>query len=88
MSGGQTMVVLIVAIVMIAGIVRARYGIGAGRGSERGSDGASQAENRMLREEVRTLKERVAVLERVITDNNSSLSLDREIEALRDERRS
>ncbi len=35
-------------------------------------------------DEVRQLKERVAVLERVITDNHGSLGLDREIERLRD----
>ena len=38
-----------------------------------------------LRDEVRALKDRVQVLERVITDSEaSSLRLDREIEALRD----
>ena len=38
-----------------------------------------------LRDEVRTLKERIAVLERLATDDNSnSVRLDREIERLRD----
>ncbi|WP_447415024.1 hypothetical protein, partial [Clostridium perfringens] len=41
-------------------------------------------DNRRLREEVRSLKERVQVLERVITDNRSSIDLDREIDRLRD----
>ena len=41
-------------------------------------------ENRQLRQEITNLKDRIAVLERVITDqNSSSASLDREIEALR-----
>jgi predicted nucleic acid-binding Zn-ribbon protein len=41
-------------------------------------------ENRQLRHEITSLKDRIAVLERVITDtNSSSANLDREIEALR-----
>ena len=37
-----------------------------------------------MRDEMRSLKERIAVLERVITDNHGSLDLDRQIERLRD----
>lgn len=37
-----------------------------------------------LRDDVRAMKERIAVLERVITDNHGSLDLDRQIERLRD----
>lgn len=44
--------------------------------------GVDDAENQQLREEVRALKDRIAVLERIATD--SSTHLDREIEALRD----
>ncbi|OWK27904.1 hypothetical protein [Sphingomonas dokdonensis] len=36
------------------------------------------------REEVRQLRERIAVLERVITDNHGSADLSRQIEELRD----
>ena len=36
------------------------------------------------REEMRAMKDRIAVLERVITDNHGSLDLDRQIEQLRD----
>lgn len=36
-----------------------------------------------LREEIVLLKDRIAVLERVVTENNRSLELDREIERLR-----
>jgi hypothetical protein len=44
------------------------------------------AENERLRGEVRELKERIAVLERIVTDGdrNRGLALEREIEALRD----
>lgn len=73
-----SMVVGIVAIISIAGVLRAKYGA---LRHWRGSDGQDSAEATRLREEVRTLKERVAVLERLATDNTSSL--DREIERLR-----
>ncbi len=36
-----------------------------------------------LREEVKELKERLHVLERIATDNNRAVDLDREIERLR-----
>lgn len=74
------MVVLIVAIVMFAGVMRARYGYGRKGRSERvqGPD----PEALRLQEEVRTLKERIIVLERIATDKESTL--EREIERLRD----
>lgn len=84
------MVVAIVAIVMVASVLKARYGIHKDKdGIERyhGADPAAAAEAARLRDEVRSLKERVQVLERVITDNEtSSLRLDREIEQLRDKK--
>jgi len=76
------MVVLIVAITAIASVVRAKYGVvrrGKGEDFVRPDNG----ENERLREELRALKERVAVLERIATDNDRGLTLDREIEALR-----
>jgi uncharacterized protein YlxW (UPF0749 family) len=78
------MVVVIVAIVMFASIMRARYG-GRHRSRRRGAGDAEVAEAAeafRLKEEVRTLKERIAVLERIATDRESSL--EREIERLRD----
>lgn len=41
-------------------------------------------EDSLSRDEVRRLKERIQVLERVITDNHGSDDLDRQIERLRD----
>lgn len=83
------MVVLIVLITAIASIVRARYGIvRTGRGREEMYVGRREndAEKEMLRGEVRELKDRIAVLERIVTDGdrNRGLALEREIEALRD----
>jgi Tfp pilus assembly protein PilO len=76
------MVVLIVAITAIASVLRAKYGVvRRGKGEEfvRPDNG----ENERLREELRTLKQRVAVLERIATENDRGITLDREIEALR-----
>ena len=83
MSGGQVMVVLIVAMAMIAGIIKARFGYS--RRHYRGDDGRSQiaaAETERLREEVKQLKERLHVLERITVEKENSL--EREIESLRD----
>jgi transposase-like protein len=83
MTGGQMMVVLIVAIVMIASIIKSRHG---GGGSRRRSSGlpvtADDSEARRLREEVKLLKERLQVLERITVEKENSLS--REIEELRE----
>ena len=74
------MVVLIVAIVMIAGVLRSRHGYRRHRGGD--GDAVEPAETLRLREEVKMLKERLHVLERITTDKENSLS--REIEDLRD----
>lgn len=68
-------VVAIVAVIMIAGIFKARYKYSVRQQGD-------PAEAQRLREEVRTLKERIQVLERIATDKSSSL--EREIEQLRD----
>ena len=71
------MVVIIVAIVMFAGIMRSRYSsIGRRMAIE------EDPEALRLRDEVKTLKDRIAVLERIATDKESTL--EREIERLRD----
>jgi len=82
MKSGELMVVLIVAIVMFASIVRARYGYG--RHGRRGSEisPSDEAENLRLRDEVRELKERLKVLERITVEKENSLA--KEIESLRD----
>ena len=77
------MVVLIVAISAVASIFRAKYGI-PGRIRRRDRDlPVHDPENDRLRDELRALKDRVAVLERIATENDRGLQLDREIEALR-----
>jgi hypothetical protein len=83
MNHGEWTAVMIVAIIMFASIVRAKYGYG--RHSRRDSGSISpqeQAENRRLRDEVQELKERLKVLERIAVDKENSLA--KEIESLRD----
>jgi hypothetical protein len=81
------MVVMIVLIASVAGVLRTLFS-GGGRKHERIMRSIAQmqppqsdAETARLRDEVRGLKERVAVLERLITDQSSSL--DREFEKLK-----
>jgi hypothetical protein len=82
MDSGQLTAVLIVGIVMIASIFRARI---RGPYRHRGSlpeDGHAHLENQRLREEVGELKERLKVLERIAVDKENSLA--RQIDELRD----
>jgi hypothetical protein len=75
-----SMVVAIILIVTIGKIVSQRY-----KSMEHHQHNATQGIEAMrAQDEIRQLKERVAVLERVVTDNHGSLGLDREIERLRD----
>ena len=65
----------IIIVVMIAGIFKARFKYSA----RQPGDGA---EAQRLRDEVRSLKERIQVLERIAIDKENAL--EREIEQLRD----
>jgi hypothetical protein len=75
------MVVLIVLITSIAGVIRARYGV---RRDRNGNELPAQngAETERMRDEIKVLKDRIAVLERIATDRNHSL--EQEFERLRD----
>ena len=84
--GPFEMVLGIVLIVTIGSIIRAKHGIRRDRhGNEFfvGNAG-SDAETKALQAEIRALKERIQVLERIATDTNRAASLDEEIERLRD----
>ncbi|WP_375394074.1 hypothetical protein [uncultured Sphingomonas sp.] len=52
--------------------------------SDRPAPVADNPDTLRMRDEMRIMKERIQVLERVITDNHGSLDLDRQIERLRD----
>lgn len=72
------MVAIIVVAVMIASVLRARY---MGRTSDQESP-VEGAETRRLRDEVKELKDRIKVLERITVEKENSLA--RQIDELRD----
>ncbi len=74
------MVAIIVVAVMVASVLRAKYS--HSRRQREDTDPREQAENLRLREEVKELKERLKVLERITVDKENSLA--RQIEELRD----
>lgn len=81
------MVLGIVIVVTIGRVLTARYG-GIRRNrhfhGDQGLVGTMpDPDTDRMREEIRTLKERIAVLERLATDTSSAVQLDREIEKLR-----
>ena len=93
MDSAHLTAVLIVAIVMSGSVIRAKYGYGRfgpigrrGRMSRYQDDHEdsvqNQAENLKLRDEVKELKERINVLERITVEKENSLA--KEIESLRD----
>ncbi len=82
MTGGQLMVVLIIAVVMIASVMKARMGVRKDKHGNEFFDRPDNAETQRLREELKQLKERMAVLERITVEKENSLA--REIEQLRD----
>jgi len=83
MNHGEITAVLIVAIVMVASIVRAKLGYGRYRFRRDGFiPQQDNGETLRLREEVGELKERIKVLERITVEKENSLA--KEIESLRD----
>ena len=79
--GAFSMVVAIVLIVTLGKVLSDRH-----KALGRVQDGPQlpPADLIAARDEIRQLKERVAVLERVITDNHGSHDLSRQIDELRD----
>jgi hypothetical protein len=81
-----TAMVVIVAISAIASVMRAKHGvIRTGRGKEEAFIGHRHDDGEVvaLRAELGQLKDRIAVLERIATENDRGVMLDREIEKLR-----
>ena len=85
MNDGQLTAIIIVAIVMFASIIKTAIGGGRSRRRHRRDEAAvsaETAENARLRDEVKVLRDRLAVIERITVEKENSL--EREIEALRD----
>ena len=77
------MVVIIVAIVMFGSVLRAAFGLRGRRGRhDQQIAPREDAETARLRDEVRQLKERLQVIERITVEKENSL--EREFERLRD----
>jgi hypothetical protein len=85
-----TMVVAIVLIATIGKVLNSKYKAQAGiiedvdmmgNTTQRQID---NADTQKMQDEIRTLKERIQVLERIATDNNSANDINRQIEALRE----
>ena len=81
MSQGMVFVLLIITISIVGGILKARYGH---RDDRRDDERVAREDGETLRlkEEVRALKDRLQVLERITIEKESSLN--REIDQLRD----
>lgn len=73
------MVALIVIAVMIASVLKARYHARSGSPE---SDPEERAESLRLRDEVKELKDRIKVLERITVEKENSLA--QQIDELRD----
>lgn len=86
-----TMVVAIIAIITIGKIIqskhKAKYGIVENEDmlGNKTQRLIGNTETQALQDEVRELKERIKVLERIATDNSSAADVSRQIEALRDQ---
>jgi hypothetical protein len=84
-----TMVVAIVLIATIGKVLSSRYKAQAGIVEDvdmLGNTTQRQLESgdtQKMQDEIRTLKERIQVLERIATDNSSANDVSRQIEALR-----
>jgi hypothetical protein len=77
------MVAVIVVAVMLASVLRAKYGHSRRRGrDEEGISAQEHAETLRLRDEVKALKDRIHVLERITVEKEDTLT--RQIEELRD----
>ena len=75
------MVAIIVVAVMIASVLRAKYGHRP-RGEGTAISAEDKAETLRLRDEVKQLKERIHVLERIAVEKEDTLT--RQIDELRD----
>ncbi len=86
MSSGQIFVITLVAIVMFGTMMKARYQ--SRHGIIEDADGnqklARDPDADRMREEIKVLKDRIQVLERIATDNHGANDVSRQIEALRD----
>ncbi|AEI37124.1 MAG: hypothetical protein ABF461_02665 [Zymomonas mobilis subsp. pomaceae] len=77
MISSHLMIIIIVALAITGSIIKSRS-----RHTSRLGDISEDPSLKEMQKEITTLKERVAVLERITTDNHRTIALDREIDAL------
>jgi len=82
MSHGQSFVLILVAMVFLFSIIRHKMGIPLRSMRDMRGDPEDSVETMRLRDEVKELKERLKVLERITVEKENSLS--RQIDDLRD----
>jgi len=80
--GKYDMIAFIVLVVMIGSVLRAAFGHRRGGRRDREVVARDDGEAQRLRDEVKQLKDRLAVIERITVEKENSL--EREIERLRD----
>jgi hypothetical protein len=81
--GKYDMIAFVVLVLVIGSVLRAAFGVRRlRRGRDDGLPPRDDAETVRLREEVKQLKERLHVIERITVEKENSL--EREIERLRD----
>ena len=84
--GLWTALVLIVGLVIMGSVMRARYNAMGGFGTDQqGNPVGDPRREAELETEVRELRERVKVLERIATEDREARRLSTEIDKLRDE---
>ncbi len=87
--GPFEMVVAIIAIVTLGKIIQTKQKAKHGIVEDQDFMGTkthrlmNNAETQQMQEEIRALKDRIQVLERIATDNNSASDINRQIEELR-----
>lgn len=87
--GPFEMVVAIIAIVTIGKVISSKHKAKHGIIEDEDMMGnktqrmLGQGDTQVMQDEIRALKERIQVLERIATDNNSANDINRQIEELR-----
>ena len=77
MAGHHIMIVLIVGMALLAAVLKARF-----RAQAIAHKQAPSPDTERMREEIKAMRDRIAVLERIATDRGNQL--EHEIERLRD----
>lgn len=77
-------IVLIVALVIVGGIMRGRYNAMSGHATDAdGNPVGPSPREAELEDEVQQMRERIAVLERIATEDREAKRISREIDNLR-----